>query len=363
MKIKAIKIRQGKQDFYVVGMKAKELLDVVQVDKFLSEHPDGYQRTLSETRANAFGRFLNSGGASPSSILVNVRDADIIEEENNYISIPDNAPLWVVDGQHRVGGLQFAVEKDPSHYDLEFPVIIMNEPSNYLEAKEFVTINKTQKGVRTDLAERFLMRAVKEEGREKLFELRESGVMQTILKNVEWVPKAIEIVDILNNDKESLWYGRIRLPNADTAGTIVSQKSFTDSLQPILKETFFSGKQPPQIASALRNYWKAISELCSDAIQNPKEHVIQKTTGVFVLHKIFPRVTEICRDEKGNKILTKERIKSVLHEMPFMDSEYWGTNGTAGRRGTSQKAFSSLVLEALESLEEIEPAEGTDLIT
>jgi len=362
MIIKGYRVEQGENHFFVGAMKASDLLDRTQVDHFVSGHPDGYQRNLSEARARSFGRFMDSGGISPASILLNMRDADINEETEGFINIPDDIPIWVVDGQHRMGGIRFAVERDPSLNNLEFPIIIMNQKSSYEEAKQFVIINKTQKGVRTDLAERFLMRAVQEEGREKLFEMRETGALRTILKDVEWVTKAIEIADILNGDKKHPWYGKIQLPNSPKIGTTVSQKAFTDSLEPVLKDTFFLGRQVQQIASALGNYWDAIDELCSDAIVNPKEHVIQKTTGVSVLNKIFPRVTEICRDDKGNRVLTRDKFKIVLQGMPFMDSEYWESNGMAGRRGTSKKAFSSLSLEALEALETSPEATETDII-
>jgi len=63
----------------------------------------------------------------------------------------------------------------------------MNQPSSYEEAKQFVIINKNQKGVRTDLAQRFLMQAVKEEGREKLRIMRDSGALAGVgLKDFEW---------------------------------------------------------------------------------------------------------------------------------------------------------------------------------
>lgn len=362
MKIEGKKVQQGNKIFFVGKMKISDLLDRVQVDKFINGHPDGYQRNLSDARARAFGRFIDGGGISPSSILLNVRDVDNITEADGYIDLPDDVTIWVVDGQHRIGGMIFAVEREPKNSDLEFPVIIMNETSNYEEAKQFVIINKTQKGVRTDLAERFLMRAVKEEGREKLFEMRESGVLRGILKDVEWVTTAIQIADILNSNKTYPWYGKIQLPNSPKTGTTVSQKSFTDSLEPILKDTFFQGKQVQQIASAIGNYWEAINELCTEAIESPKDHVLQKTTGVFVLHKIFPRVTELCRDEKGNRILTKESINSVLKNMAFMNSEYWQSNGIAGRRGTSRKAFSSLSLEALELLESKQEVKERDMV-
>lgn len=363
MKIKGTTVKQGNDTFYVGVMKVKDMLQSGQVDMFIAGHPDGYQRALSAARARAFGRFIDDGNLSPSSILLNIREGEVTEAPEGTLNVPEEASIWIVDGQHRVEGLRFAVERDPEINDLEFPVVIMHQPSSYEEARQFVIINKTQKGVRTDLAQRFLMQAIKQEGRDKLMAARDQrGVLGGILKDVEWVTRAIEIADILNGDKTHPWYGKIRLPNAPKNGTTVAQGSFTNSLEPVLKDSFFLGKNVQSIASALGNYWDAIYELCEATFENPKEYVIQKTTGVFVLHKIFPRVSEFCHDDKGNRVLTKEKIKSVLKGLPFMSADYWENNGTAGMRGTSQKAFASLVMEALEVLEANREAVEPDLV-
>jgi len=361
MEIKGINVKQGDANLYVGTMKVKDLLTCA-VDMFIPGHPDGYQRVLSDARARAFGRFIGSGGFSPTAILLNVRNGEIAEGSEGTLNIPEEAEIWIVDGQHRMEGLKFAAERDPEINDLEFPVVIMNQPSSYEEAKQFVIINKTQKGVRTDLAERFLMQAVKQEGRGKLLEIRETGALKSILKNVEWVTKAIEIADILNVDKKYPWYERIQLPNQPKDGATVTQGAFTNSLEPVLKDSLFQGRSVQPIASALGNYWGAIYELNEAAFENPKEYVIQKTTGVFVLHKIFPRVAEYCRDDKGNMVLTKEKIKSVLEGLSFMNAEYWGSRGTAGMKGTNQKAFALLSMEALETLEASREVKAPDIV-
>jgi len=363
MKIKGYSVKQGKDTLYVGVMKTKDLVDRGRVDTFSTGNEEGYQRSLSMARARAFGRFVLRNSSSPLSILLNIREGNVKESSEGTLELPDETQMWVVDGQHRVAGLKFATEQDPAVGEVDFPVVIMNQPSGYEEAWQFITINKTQKGIRTDLAERFLNQAIKKEGRKALLELRESGALRGILKNVEWVGKALEIADILNGAKLHPWHSKIRLPNEPKDGTTIAQKAFTDSLEPVLKDSFFQGKDAKAIASALGNYWDAVWELCEEAFNNPREYVIQKTTGVFVLHKIFPRVSELCRDEYGNRVLTREKIKSVLELLPMMSSEYWAGDGEAGRRGTSRKAFASLVMEILEALETSQQAKEPDLVT
>jgi DGQHR domain-containing protein len=363
MKIKGYSLNQGKGVFYVGVMKVKDLVNVGRVDTFSASHEEGYQRSLSMARARAFGRYVLTNHLSPLSILLNVREQNVKPSSEGTLTFPDGIQMWVVDGQHRLAGLRFALEQDPNIGEIEFPVVIMNEPNDYQEAWQFITINKTQKGVRTDLAERFLNQALKIEGRKALLDLRETGVMRGILRDVEWIGKALDVADIINKEKSHPWYMKIRLPNEPKNGTIVSQKAFTDSLEPILKDSFFQGKEANAIAPALINYWDAIWELCEEAFANPNKYVIQKTTGVFVLHKVFPRVSELCRDEYGNRVLTTEKIKSVLERSQMMSSDYWAGEGEAGKRGTSRKAFASLIMEFLEDLESSQPTKQPDLVT
>ncbi|MDP3063598.1 MAG: DGQHR domain-containing protein [Chloroflexota bacterium] len=314
-------------------------------------NPEGYQRALSEARAREFGRFVLRHGICPLSILVNFRDGSV-EEQKGQLVLPDGR-AFIVDGQHRAGGLRFAMEQDSSVGDFEVPLVIMNVPDQYEEAKQFVIINRSAKGVRADLAERFISRFARQEGRSKLLDEAGSGVLRSVLKGAEWKDRAIEVADILNADKDSVWYRKIRQPNDPRNGSVVAQKSFTDSLEPILKDTFFQGKDAKTIGAALRNYWNAIANLCEAAFEEPQEYVLQKTSGVGALHKVFTRVSEICTDSKGNRVLTQDMFREKLSDLPQMDSSYWDSKkGEAGRRGTGRKQVGNLAMEFLEALEE-----------
>lgn len=367
MRILGRGFKQGKVTLFVGLIKAKDLAERVDSglwapDIFRMANPEGYQRTLSEARAREFGRFVLRNGICPLSILVNFRDGTVEQSTNGTLELPEGG-AFMVDGQHRAEGIKYAVSVDATAGEFEVPIVVMNEPDRYQEARQFVIINRSQKGVRADLAERFLMQAVKRQGRGALLEEMESGVLRRVLKGAEWVTKAVEIADTLNADKESpSWYRKIRLPNERKDGTVVTQKTFTDSLEPVLKDSYFQGKEPRVIAAALRNYWNAVRSYCEAAFEEPTEYVIQKTSGVGVLHKVFPRVSELCTDEKGNRVLTAEMIKTVLEGLPQMDSGYWGSSGEAGRRGTGKKAVAILTIELLEELETKAQAKEQGLI-
>lgn len=355
MKIRGQTFSQAGITLHIGVIKAKELAQPLDAglwapDIFRITNPEGYQRSLSEARAREFGRFVLRSGICPLSILVNFREGQVEEGGDGTLELPDGK-AYIVDGQHRAEGIRYALSVDSTSAEFEVPIVIMNEPDRYEEARQFVIINRSQKGIRADLAERFLLQAVKKEGRGALLDQMDSGVLRKVLRGAEWITKAVEIADILNSDRDSPWYRRIRLPNERKDGTVIAQKSFTDSLEPVLKDSYFQGKEPRVIAAALRNYWNAIKDLCEAAFEEPAEYVMQKTSGVGVLHKVLPRVSELSTDERGNRVLTTEVIRSVLEGLPQMQSGYWDSNGEAGRRGTSKRAVSILAMEFLEELE------------
>lgn len=344
MRLRALPFVQHGNEMYVAVMSAKDLVAKTKVDIWRLNNQTGYQRAPEETRARAFMRFIASNEISPPAILANIRDSDRkrIRVGDGWLDIPDDVDIWLVDGQHRVRGLQMLLESSEKYADTEIPVVIMLGQPVYQEAKQFVIVNRTQKRVRTDLGERFLQRAVKEEGRTTL-------VSKGLMRGIEWIPTAIAVADILNIEDHSVWYNKIRLPNEPKGVTIVSQKSFTDSLKPIINppEAPLAGKPEAVIAAIVNRYWDTIRHLCPIPFDDPVSHVIQKTTGVFVLHAILRRILlKIGKDEptKSDFIQVLEKIDSLK------DAGKWHQDGDFGRM-MGQKAFGIIALQLLEELE------------
>lgn len=335
MELDAFEVKQNDETFYITYMNAEQISDIhkIKVDIYKHEKDEGYQRTISEKRSEEFARFIiNAKGVSPLSILINVRGKLLFKREKGHygkLIIPDDSSMWIVDGQHRRGGIVFALSQFPEIKNFQIPVIITNLKETYDEAKQFIIINKTQKGVRSDLAERLLSKLLEEP--EEII----SQMPKTVIRGITWIPKAIEISEIINDREDSVWYNKIRFPNESKLMTLVSQKSFTDSLGPIIKNELFELYNTEEISEILVRYWNAIKELCSDAFNNPDEYLIQKTSGIFTLHKLFPLITSYCGDK-----LTKEKMKEILSNMEKgMGSQYWHSTGEVGLTGTSQKAF------------------------
>ena len=357
MELNAIEVYQNNIKFYITKIKVGEIFKKgVQVDRFNPETNEGYQRDVSRDRARKFGRFVQEGDTiSPLPLLVSLR-GNGVSYSNGVLEIPDSSIFWLVDGQHRYEGLKETVADNSGYKDFEMPVVIVvftdnkDMPSAVQEAVLFAVINKTQKGIRSDLVDRFIKKYAETSGDvRKLIAKYERGAM-SILKDADTVTRAIEIVDVLNSDTTSPWFDKIDKPNQ--RGRIAKQRSFTESLKPVLQDSEIHTEPDEQIAKILNNYWSAFRDLCPEAFNEPEDYVIQKTTGLFVLHSIFDKLLNYCKDTNGNFVLTKDKFKDTLGkiEHELVTSSYWkagddenGQAGEAGKAGTSKKSFKQLI--------------------
>lgn len=360
MEIPVTTVTQNGVKLYLCSMPAKALIDKADTDCYKAKTNEGYQRKTIASRVNDFMQYIKMAkGISPTSVLLNIRgeigNFKPITSSHGILSLPDSTVLWIVDGQHRLEGLKKLIEQDPKFSDFPCIAVIMQENTEYEEAKQFLILNKTQKGVKSDLAERLIAKMVKQMGITDL-----ANMPKATVKDIEWRPKADDIVDTLNTNNSTLptddfyanpWYQRIQLPNEPKGKTTVSQTAFTNSLKNILESPTFSGYGNKDLSIILVRYWSAILDICPNAKAQPKKFVLQRTAGVAVLHRILPRVIALASCGGGR--LTKENFEAVLKKMPDgMTDVFWSTDGLAGIIGTSQKAISILVNKVSQFLEE-----------
>lgn len=333
---------------YVGSISSGDLFDHfdLKVDtQSLKNNREGYQRKSVKKRARSFLKYLQQAkdATSPNSVLLNYKEDLKIEESSEsqvvYLNFPEKAVLWIVDGQHRLNGLEEG-QKNEEIKKFEIPLIIMNEKDRYLEALQFFIINKTQKGVKSDLAQNFLLEVEKHDP-----DFLKSNLPSQIIRNLEWNPGAVRVMLKLIERVDSPWFNKIQLANEPKLKTIIPQTSFIDSLEPIFKDDGFMisiNQDENMIVELLIRYWQAIKSLCLKAFEYPKEYVIQKTIGVFTLHKLFVKIITLSRNE-DNKVTTAS-IENTLSQIPkIFNSEYWHSNvGEAGKVGSNKKSFSFL---------------------
>lgn len=250
----------------------------------------------------------------PTAITLAARTHLPYDESTSTLAIPGDVRLYEVDGQHRLAGFRIAIEERGIRRLEDFPlvVVILDQTDEALEAEQFRIINETAKKVRTDLARRILARLA----RAAPVPLRRQAIAERA-----WEIRATEIIEILQRDEASPWYGRIQSPNQRrTSLHTIKEKSFGDSLRPLLTTFPFDGYSPARLAKGLNEFWHAWRILMDEApdsdtyghpFDQPDEFVLLKAVpGVFALHLVCRHLWSVF--ERRKERFESERILDAL---------------------------------------------------
>lgn len=366
---KATRVIQNGRVFYVVALRAADLVHLTKVDVWDPEDESGtkgYQRAPSRRRKKEIAEYaIGSDAVMPLGGLVNARSKDgegeygrqlefKCESEQGSISFGvlsigrEALPLHVVDMQHRIGGYQFAIEELGAEHLADFPLVVTIADGLSLmeEVDQFDLINTTQKKVRTDLARR--LKAIQVADPEKRIALDQKGKL--------WEARGPKVVSVLVRTEGSPWYMRVVPPNAtrkDYPDSVVRETSFVTSLKPVLQTPYFQRISESAAAQLIMRYWEAIARLYPAALSNPRDYVLQKTPGVFAFHSIAPEVFELARD-RGE--LSADSMLEVLNPVrDAFDDEFWATDNEEGAaQFGSMKGFRILASRLREHLPSLE---------
>jgi DGQHR domain-containing protein len=358
LKVPALRFVQNGRVFYLATISARDLLKASRPPVWRPGQPmdeEGYQREIEDSRCRRVARYLQRKDAVlPLSILVNVRPKTgngaglQFKSDDNGISgtlvIPAGTILWLVDGQHRLGGfnalrLYFGVDKE----DFVLPVTLAEGFSSYEEMMQFYTVNSTHKGVRTDLVRRLMVQMARKP--EEFDRMRFDRTL--------WEPRATIIADILGKRPDSPWYGRIKTPNAPkTDKTVVRENTFTNTLKYIFNDAFTRRRSEEQIADLLDRYWKAIRDLMPDAFDKPQDYVLHKSAGLYVWHMVAPHVFERCRLVSD---YSQGKMREFLDHLPAdtFDPAAWTGTGKFALLG-GYKGFNAEAERLIDELPDIE---------
>lgn len=142
---RALLIAQNGRRFYFATIPVDELFPCCFVARRDEDPMTGFQRALTESRADDIARYLSQGtGSIPSNIVLSAQQVAQIKYSPRAGSIsfvPAHAAFLVLDGQHRLWGYH----KCPIKHRV--PVAIYAGLTRAEEAKLFIDINTTQRGV------------------------------------------------------------------------------------------------------------------------------------------------------------------------------------------------------------------------
>jgi DGQHR domain-containing protein len=334
---------------------AKDLISVTTVDHFKSstsidDPSQGYQRPPERTRITKIGSHLikaisegqgNSGGLFPTAVVLAARSP--LKYQNGKLLITEK--LQIIDGQHRIAGLRYAIEEKGTADLGDFPLtfVIIEVADRLVEMNQFTIINGTAKSVRTDLVNSILTATVAKRGDEAIDE------------KDRWKVVVTKVVERLDKDPSSPWRNLILMPDEtgspkSTGGKIIRATSFMTSLRPVhawLKEFRMLDRcsdlnsEASVVYDVVSAYWKAIQKIVPAAFATPDDYVIQKTPGLFSLHKLLAHLLPVMF--AGHQAWTTENFVKFMQDSPeIADEQFWHKEGNRAAAYGSMKGFEDL---------------------
>lgn len=285
----ALQMSQNSQKFYFVSIPVDDLFPYCYVASRFEDPKDGFQRTLSEDRADDIADYLDRGtGSIPTNIVLSAQSNSEFEYSRLSKSIKyKRTPkaFLVLDGQHRLYGYSRA--KKP----LRVPVAIYEGLTRAEEATLFIDINTNQKGVPAALL--LDIKQVAQQENDHEIQLR-------------------EIFDLLSREDGSPFKGYLS-PSKSVTGKI-SRVTFNRGLTEILKNDVVSKLSRAKQYQLVRNYFTALQE----AIKN--KGLLYKSVYFEAFCDFFEHALRVSREKNGNyKAESLKRAVSPLGSVAIED--------------------------------------------
>lgn len=335
-----IELSQGKKEMYIFKLPVEELINNYKISYYNTQTKTGYQRPPQQAHYRKIAQFLAEDADNnilPMSIIAAINRVDV-KKNGNVLSINDC--VRVVDGQHRIKGIEYLRDSSKKmlnvkFYELiksyNFPVILLvvNEDDSLDEIDTFININSKGKRVSINLAKELKWKKTRDSLIENPIEINSE------LKEVI----STEITQRLEKDKSSFWYHNITM--ADEVGNTkpISIGAFSKSLDKIVN--YFINKYYAEKKYLTKVEYNKISEIITELIIKTWEatmsiwpkcfedrtYNIYKGIGVSSLHRLLVGCLENETSDIENIVDDAICIYMKYIKNSNVNYEYWKIGG------------------------------------
>lgn len=243
----------GEIPAYTFAIKAKHLIGIHYVAVRGRDQEEGaVQRPLSSRRINDIKNYILEGNTFFNSFILNWTDDNykpVVAKQNITIHLTP-AAAQVLDGQHRLTGLQAAIEQDASIGETDLLVTLCVGLTTKEAAKIFLNINTEQRPVPKSL----------------VFDL--FGEVENDEEHA--INRATDLARALNDEPDSPLYRLIKFPGAARGQGNIELSTFVAAFKDHLKPekgTFqtYKLRDYDKQRAAISNFFLAIRDFYSDA--------------------------------------------------------------------------------------------------
>ena len=282
----ALLMRQNEQRFYFATVPVDDIFPYCFVARRTEDPEQGFQRALSVDRADDIARYLSSGaGSIPTNVVLSAQDVANLDYDRATKSISFarvQGAFLVMDGQHRLWGYQKCTVRH------RVPVAIYQGLTRQHEAKLFIDINTTQRGVPAAL----------------LLDIKQLAAMESEKEQV-----LRDLFDKFSDDARSPLVGKLSASRS-IAGKI-SRVTFNRAVGQALGSSYISGMDPETRYKLFLNYVRGFEAELRD-----KKLLVR--SGYFeAMFDVFDDVLRATLASKND--LKVESLRDVIHPIATID--------------------------------------------
>ena len=245
IKVKSLKTELAGIVIYTQAIKIKDIIGLYYVAvRGIDEEEGAVQRFLSKRRIEGIANFILEGNSFFNSFIFNWTNSDNKPKfTSNEIIIP-KIPIscQAIDGQHRLAGLERAMETDATIGEKEIMTSIAIGLSTKEAANIFLNINSEQKPVAKTLIY-------------DLFGEAHDDIQHAI-------NRATDIARAMNEDESSPYYKLIKFPGTPRGQGYIDLSTIVGSLKKELEPdgrfNFYNLKSLEYQKKGILNYFKAL---------------------------------------------------------------------------------------------------------
>lgn len=219
-----IAMSQGGKQLLLTAMPADLLVKITYVAVRRQDEEDGaVQRPLNDRRISGIRDFALNGGDFPACIILNWVNKENLATTSKELTITfAKKSAQIIDGQHRVAGLEQAILEKRSIGRMQIPVAIYQQLTTQQCADIFLSINTEQKPVAKSLAY-------------DLFGIASEHVIDAAAL------RAADLADVLNKDQDSPYFELVKYLGDKRAGHTkpsigIALSTIVNALKPLVAE-------------------------------------------------------------------------------------------------------------------------------
>ena len=341
--IDCLEITQPIGTFYVGVMEAEDLIrisyaDVRRISERDVEKYLGIERPLSIGRVQQLTRYVNTVDATfPTGVILAINSEDAEYEDGRMRIRNDEHVAQIIDGQHRIAGLQGFTDDV-----FQVNVVIFIDMDIEDQAMVFATINLAQTRVRKSLAydlyEYTNSRSPTKTCHNiaRLLNAKEGSPFHERIKILGTATKPHQpltqaafveaLLNLISGDPQIALFERDQLKRGKRL-----KRAPDDEAQLVLRNMFID-ERDAEIAKVMWGYFDAVSKRWSTAWEDVERqgNMLPKTNGFRALMRFFPFV--YLRVGGPGSIPSKSTFFTVFEAIPIADDEF---NTETYKPGTS----------------------------